>query len=260
MVPNLSANRFNLGNPKGVAIDYSNDAGKTWTDYGANDAAKISLISNTSDDELRQFLIGKKKSETPSNDMLRVTIDTSDDQGIGMYGWLNKFIIYVATCGSDNAYCTLQKALRATPDTFVTVSEKVKLSGWNGYNVINISGIPTYGYDGIEKTNYSKIRFIFGCTGNTTDYQGLTIFRIWAYGTTAYKAKSIFSQQGTPYEYFHDKSVRFDGSVILRDGISINGGLSNQCFTTNGGYYNLDEKLNVKDIISTTTIEQLFNN
>ena len=37
MVPELGANRFAFGNPEGITVEYSNDGGNTWKDYGASD-------------------------------------------------------------------------------------------------------------------------------------------------------------------------------------------------------------------------------
>ena len=37
MIPELGANRFAFGNPRGITIEYSNDGGSTWHDYGESD-------------------------------------------------------------------------------------------------------------------------------------------------------------------------------------------------------------------------------
>jgi hypothetical protein len=102
MISELGANRFAFGNPKGITIEYSNDAGKTWKDYGASDVQKLKLTT-TGD----YFVIGKVKSSTPANDMLRITFDTTSNNGISCYTILNKFVIYISTSGSQNCYCTI---------------------------------------------------------------------------------------------------------------------------------------------------------
>ena len=45
MVPQLGANRFAFGNPKGITVEYSNNGGNTWMDYGASDAQKLRLTT-----------------------------------------------------------------------------------------------------------------------------------------------------------------------------------------------------------------------
>ena len=140
MIPELGANRFAFGNPRGITIEYSNDGGNTWKDYGASDTNKGRLLSDG-----YPFVIGKVKSSTPANDMLRITIDTSTKTGINCYTALNKFVIKISTQGSDGCYCTIQKALQSTPTNFLNVVSKVNINGWTGYNVINVPTIITYG-------------------------------------------------------------------------------------------------------------------
>ena len=48
MIPELGANRFAFGNPKGITIEYSNDGGSTWHDYGASDEQKLRLTTTGS--------------------------------------------------------------------------------------------------------------------------------------------------------------------------------------------------------------------
>ena len=103
MIPELGANRFAFGNPNGITIEYSNDGGNTWLDYGASDDEKLMLTSVLGNG----FKIGKVKSSTPANDMLRITFDTSWDKGIKCYTILNKFCIKIGTAGSNGCYCTI---------------------------------------------------------------------------------------------------------------------------------------------------------
>ena len=91
MIPELGANRFAFGNPRGITIEYSNDGGNTWKDYEADNNNKSALISMLN----ANFIIGKTKSNNPSNDMLRITINMSYDKGIGFYGNINKLFCQV---------------------------------------------------------------------------------------------------------------------------------------------------------------------
>lgn len=66
MIDELGANRFQFLNPAGITIEYSNDNGSTWIDYGATDAVKRNLFSTNSS----SVIIGKASSASPatSND------------------------------------------------------------------------------------------------------------------------------------------------------------------------------------------------
>ena len=61
--------------------------------------------------------------------MLRITFDTTSNDGISCYTILNKFVIYISTGGSQNCYCTIQKAKYKAPSTFEDVATKVNMRG-----------------------------------------------------------------------------------------------------------------------------------
>lgn len=218
MVPELGANRFAFGNPKGITIEYSNDAGKTWKDYGANDLQKLRLTS-TGDG----FVIGKTKSSTPANDMLRITFDTTTNNGISCYTILNKFVIYISTNGSQNCYCTIQNAKYNSSNDFEDVVTRVDISGWSGYNIINTKSINTSSGSG-QPDRYSKIRFIFGSTENTVNYSGLTICKIFAFGGVGWTIPSNMAKNGHLYIYDEVQNATFPAKVTANSFIgSLNG-------------------------------------
>ena len=206
MIPELGANRFAFGDPKGITIEYSNDGGNTWKDYGADPVAKGRLLSDG-----YPFIIGKVKSSTPANDMLRITIDTSTKTGINCYTILNKFVIKISTQGSVGCYCTIQKALQSTPTKFLNVVSKVNINGWPGYNIINTETIRTYGYE--ENSQYGRLRFIFGSTGNNTSYNGLAILNICAFGGVGWNVPSNIARDGHLYDYDYAQNAIFPAIV-----------------------------------------------
>ena len=66
-----SANRLQFAKPAGITIEYSNDGGTTWFDYGASDGEKIYLVSGIG----KTFDIGKKTSNITTSDQLRITLN-----------------------------------------------------------------------------------------------------------------------------------------------------------------------------------------
>ena len=173
MVSDLGANRLMFGKAAGITIQYSTDGGSTWIDYGASDSAKVALFSSR-----YGFNIGKAtKATLTTNCMLRVIINTD---AFGIYTVLNKFVIYLSTSGCGGCYCTIDASLESSPTTFTTFANKVPVSGWSGYNVINTSGITTYGNS--PSSQYGLIRFTFGCTSVNTNYTGLNISQIMGFG------------------------------------------------------------------------------
>lgn len=207
MVPQLGANRFAFGNPKGITVEYSNDGGNTWLNYGASDAQKLRLTTIGD-----AFTIGKVKSSTPSNDMLRITFDTTSNNGISCYTILNKFVIYISSSGSQGCYCTIQGAIYNTQNTFEDIATKVGIAGWTGYNVINTKSINTS--SGSEQPDrYSKIRFIFGCSNTDENRTGLQIISIYAFGGVGWATPSNMAENGHLYSYDYNQNAIFPGYV-----------------------------------------------
>lgn len=234
MIPELGANRFAFGNPKGITIEYSNDGGNTWKDYGASDTNKGRLLSDG-----YPFVIGKVKSSTPANDMLRITIDTSAKTGINCYTALNKFVIMICTAGSVGCYCTIQKALQSTPTKFLNVVSKVNISGWTGYNVINVPTVITYG--NTENTQYGRLRFIFGSTGNDTSYDGLAIHKIYAFGGAGWNVPSNIAKDGHLYDYDYAQNAIFPANITAKNFIGIlQGNASSATYADKYSYNGMD--------------------
>ena len=228
MIPELGANRFAFGNPKGITVEYSNDGGNTWKDYGADPVSKGRLLSDG-----YPFIIGKVKSSTPANDMLRITIDTSTETGINCYTILNKFVIKISTQGSVGCYCTIQKALQSTPTKFLNVVSKVNINGWPGYNVINVPTITTYGNE--ENFQYGRLRFIFGSTGNDTSYSGLAIHNICAFGGVGWNIPSNMAENSHLYSYDYNQNAKFPAIVTATKFIGTLQGNANSASKLNIG-------------------------
>lgn len=205
MIPDLGANRFAFGKPEGIKVEYSRDGGTTWVDYGCTDGQKKRIFS-TGD----IIPIGKAdgNNQATSDYMLRITVDTD---AFNVYTILNKFAIEVSTNGSTGCYCTIDASLEATPTTFKTFADKIPVSGWSGWNIINTPILVTYG--NVRDSQYGLIRFTFGCTGRTGNYNGLNIMRIKAFGGVGWSVPSNMARYGTIYSYDYNQSVTFPAEV-----------------------------------------------
>lgn len=217
MVPELGANRLAFMPANAVTIEYSRDGGSTWTDYGPNDSQKINLFNGLGS----SFTIGKATSGAgniaTNKYQLRVNIYTSAGS---VYTVLNKFVIYLSTSGTNNNWCTIrarkQSDYTANKDTWTTFADKIGVSGWSGYNVINTSGITTYG--NTASTQYGHIQFIFGCdTGSTNNsYAGLNINKIFGFGGVGWTTPSTMAKTGRMYTYDSSQNVTFPEGVSAK--------------------------------------------
>ena len=214
MVPELGANRLAFMPADAVTIEYSRDGGATWTDYGAADYQKIGLFNGIGSG----FTIGKASSGAgniaTNKYQLRVNIYTGTGR---VYTVLNKFVIYLSTSGTNNNWCTIrarkQSDYTAGNDKWTTFADKISVSGWSGYNVINTSGITTYG--NTASTQYGHIQFIFGCdTGSTNNsYAGLTINKIFGFGGVGWTTPSTMAKTGHMYTYDSSQNVTFPAAI-----------------------------------------------
>ena len=205
MIPDLGANRLAFGKAAGITVEYSRDRGSTWIDYDLSDYNKVSLFGNGGD-----VAIGKSDStdKATATYMLRITIDTD---AFGVYTVLNKFAIYISTSGSTGTYCSIDASLESTPTTWVNFADKVSISGWSGWNIINTSSLMTYGNS--KTVQYGLIRFTFGCTGGSTTYTGLRVHRIMGFGGVGWTTPSNMAKYGTIYTYDNNQNVAFPAKV-----------------------------------------------
>ena len=208
MVDELGANRLMFAKAAGITIEYSRNNGSTWTDYGATNIQKIGLFSNG-----YSFALGKadstnKATANGTNYQLRVTLATG---AAGVYTALNKFVLYVSTNGSNNCTVTIDKALESTPTTWVNVVTDVPLTGWSGYNVINVGSITTYG--NTASSQYGRIRFTFKANGGSTTYTGFQVSKIMGFGGVGWTTPSTMAKTGHLYSFDAGQNATFPAAL-----------------------------------------------
>lgn len=231
LVPTLGANRMAFSNPEGITIEYSRDAGATWTDYEASNDNKKALFTETP--YTLGFVIGKS---TPGDNcatkdcLLRIIYDTSKAR---LYTYLQKFLMYVSTSGCQGCWVTIETATNANPNTWTTRVNKQTISGWSGWNVIN-AGFTTYGNTGSQ---CQFIKFTFGCNSvndsHVKQYGGLSIQKIYGYGGVGWVTPSNLANRGVIYELKVDQSVVFPNYVASNTPNTENPTVS-QFLVTNG--------------------------
>lgn len=206
LIPELGANRFAYSNPSGITVEYSRDGGTTWQDYGLTDSAKIDILTTGNSG----ICIGKNDSSNKdnyANYLVRLIYDTKK---AGLYTQLHKFLILASTNGAKNCYVTIEASKRLSPETFELLVDKQRISGWSGYNVINVNPFTTSPPYDTNANFYQYIRFTFGCEGvSTKGYTGLSIIKIFAYGGFGWNAPSTLAKKGTIYDFDYEKKVLF---------------------------------------------------
>lgn len=136
MVGSAASNK-SFGLPaEAITIEYSNDGGATWTDYGASDADKFNLFA-----EMRvgaYFHLGKRSSTVAANpanaqttdSMLRVTIRPTD-----RYVTINSMYCWFRTNG-NTCEAKVESSTIGAKDTFAMLRDWTPVRGWSGNNIM----------------------------------------------------------------------------------------------------------------------------
>lgn len=213
LIQECGANRFAFLPPECITIEYSRDAGATWSDYGASDVQKVSFFSVK---DAARFYIGKSSTSNPATAdcRLRITLKTQTDIA-KMYTALRKFFIWISTGSQASCWCTIRVRTMANiesgTDSWNIVADKVRISGDKGGNIINIPMIVTYNR---QKSHHGEMQFIFGSDADATGgYAGLSIFNIFAFGDQQWTSQSEMAKTGHLYAYDYAQNATFPNGV-----------------------------------------------
>ena len=207
-----SANRFAFANPDGIIVEYTNDGGNEWKNYGLSDENKIKLVSGIG----QSIYVGAKNNSAATvNDWLRITF-VSDTMGV--YTVLKKFLINVGTSGASNCTLTIEHSTIGDPDVFI--EDKItSIAGWTGWNSINFPC--RFGGSSGQASQYRKIRLTFKPGSISETYNSnLSVIDIYAVGETFWTIPSTMAKNGHIYSYNYDQSVAFPSTLTANSIIS----------------------------------------
>lgn len=110
----------------GIKVEYSNDGGATWLDYGVGDADRIRLASMR--DTRIWYKLGGPDASGAHGDMLRITYEPSD----GRYGFVRSALVWASTMGGSNLTCGVETSTVGAKGTWVDRDLRVEMGGWPG--------------------------------------------------------------------------------------------------------------------------------
>ena len=210
MVGALGANRFAFLKPAGTTFQYSTNSGSSWSNYNLSAIQKSGFFDAGVQQAL--YASGSSNVVATASHQLRVIIATSAAR---IYTDINKFVINFSTNGCHGTTVTIEKALESTPDSWVTVASNVPLSGWSGWNVVNVPAIRTYG--NASTSQYGRIRFTFKCTSVGSSNSPFVVFCIMAYGGFGWTTASSMAANGHLYSYDGNQNAYFPACVRLNN-------------------------------------------
>ena len=203
MNEDFSANRLAYMPANDIVVEYSNDGGATWLDYGMTDAQKQSLVTLNSD-----VRIGKKSADITTNDQMRVTITAAANK---TYFSLKKILLRVTTNGAIGSQVLIEKALIGDDTAFSAVGT-YGVSGWSGWNSIPL--VAAFGGSTNQTSQIRKLRFTFSITGLSTSNNALGLLAMRMYGENSWgNSGGSMAANGHIYSYDIDKNANFPAKV-----------------------------------------------
>lgn len=191
--------------PSGIKLEYSNDGGDTWLDYGTGDAHKRKLASMPN--PRNGYRLGGPNASGALGDMLRVTYEPSD----GRYGLVQSALVWVSTNGGSDLLCGVETSTMGAKGTWVERVARVEMSGWSGPNVVDLPRLTFGGFEGQTDNTYGW-RFTFA---KKADVPGKTpdVCTIDLYGTSVLNPVNEMMRTGHLYSWDDEGKGHFIGSA-----------------------------------------------
>lgn len=201
------ANRVDGFKPAGVtAVEYTNDNGATWIDYGADEASKRRLFANHASASL---YLGKRTtgySDVIVGDGLRITLDAY--QG-NVYTALKTILVNFSN-GGGQCTITIEKAKKDTPTTFDDVVRDQIIAGGSGWNSYPYSGSIWGGFAG--QNNYGILRFTMKVTQKPA-WGAPCLYQFKMFGTNCWISNTNMAKIDHAYTWDENQNVVFPANV-----------------------------------------------
>ena len=225
-----SANRLQFAKPDGITIEYSTNSGSTWTDYGASDSQKISLVSGLA----VAFYLGKRTSgPTATTDALRITLNATN---CNVYTVGRTLLINFSSAGATTeCKIKVETSTIGAPTTF-TDRGSYDISGWSGWNSYPIN-IGSFGGYSSQTYQIDNIRLTFTIGSATAPDQRAAVLNLLLFGDATWITPSNMARTGHLYSWDVNQNAIFPAGITAT---SFNGPASSvsHALSINGKSYN----------------------
>lgn len=200
-----SANRLAYLNPAAVKVEYSNDAGSTWSDSGLGNSAKTNFVTTSN-----SINVGSNSTVT-TNHRTRVTLTAQDGTNGYIYTRPRKMLINVSTPHGLTVTIEVKTGVSGANWTSLGTYE---LSGWSGWNDIPMS-ISTFGGGANQTGNYWYMRLTFANTSVNSSYTTTksSVIGLRLFGDTCWTRTSNMGETGHLYSYDSSQNATFPANV-----------------------------------------------
>ena len=203
-IPEVESNKSFYPPATAVKIEYSTNAGSTWTDYGATDNQKVGLFT---ENRTIGFSLGKGTSTNNTNDMqLRVTIEPTD-----RYARVDHAFFLVATNGNSAMNVSIECSTIGDKTTFSNLVTDVPITGWSGPNVVYFPR-NTFGGGPNQTNNKYAYRFTFKQTV-AEGKSPCSVGDIRLYGDVSWTAPNYMMRRNHLYTWDNSLNATFPAKI-----------------------------------------------
>ena len=200
-----SANRLQFAKPDGITIEYSTNGGSTWTDYGASNSQKISLVSGLQ----TSLPLGKRTSDTTAiTDALRITLNASN---CNVYTIGRTLLINFTTGGATGSKVKIETSAIGAPTTF-TDRGSYNISGWSGWNSYPID-IGAFGGNPTQTYQIDSIRLTFTIDGASVYGGRAAVLNLLLFGEATWATPSNMAHTGHLYSWDVNQNAIFPAGI-----------------------------------------------
>lgn len=207
-IDRAGANRLAFLPATAIKIEYSEDAGKTWKDYGATDAEKRKVFDMTSTGSIKVCKNVSTSRAVTTNDRMRITVSPTD-----RYAQVDQAYIWLTTPG-HRLKCDIERSTIGEKETFTMLRQDITVAGWSGPNTITFSP-GTFGGGASQTSNFYSYRFTFKITSVGSSYTTSSpiIYDLRMYGVSVYSIPNQMMKNGHLYSWDYKQNATFPGSV-----------------------------------------------
>ena len=214
-----NANRLAYINGDALTIEYSSDAGTTWTNFNY-DATKKSRLCTLSDD----IPIGRANANINCtlNSQTRITFTCQDGTHTYLYCRPVKMITNISIAGKCSLLVEYRTGTNYKNNGAWSTLGTYSISGWSGWNDIPVV-LNTLGGSKDQPGNNWQLRLTYIMTEVSTTYPKIaSILAIRLFGPNLWNSPSTLASTGHMYTYDMSKNVTFPEKVSAKS-LSENG-------------------------------------
>ena len=221
-----------------IQIDYTNDGGNNWSDYGLLGEEKQSLVTTG----LKQTIyLGKKNTKQSIQDQTRVTITATAGK---TYFSLRKILTYINTGGATDCKVKIETLAVGATDVKENWVETgiYNVAGRSGWNALPLN-VNFGSYNDSQTTNVRKVRLTYFFKSYALGYGesanqnpvAFGVYKISMHGENSWQnSGGPLAATGCMYEYDIAKNIIFsdESNIVVQGGLNANS-LESNTLTSN---------------------------